>query len=70
MKDKFELKENVQPVFKKKRKVLFASIKLVNDELDRLEKISVLSKVYYSDWASPTVRETWVQSQVESYQIL
>ena len=38
MKAKFELKENVQQVFKKKRNVPFASLKQINDELDRLEK--------------------------------
>lgn len=41
---KFELKENVQPVFKKKRNVSFASLKQIDDQLDRLEKKWVLSK--------------------------
>ena len=37
MKAKFKLKKNVQLVFKKKRNVLFASLKQINDELE-LEK--------------------------------
>ena len=32
MKAKFELKENVQPVYKKKKNVLFASLKRINDK--------------------------------------
>ena len=44
---KFELKENVKPVFKPKRKVPFAGLEPVNK---RLEKLGVIS-----DWASPTV---------------
>ena len=55
MKAKFNLKENVGPVFKKKSNVPFASLKQINDKLDWLEKMGVLSKVDYSDWASPTV---------------
>ena len=54
MKAKFEKKENVLPVFKKKRNVSFASLKKINDEL-KLEKMGVLSKVNCSNWASPTV---------------
>ena len=38
MKAKFELKEKVQPVFKKKSNVPFALLKQINVELDRLEK--------------------------------
>ena len=33
MKAKFEVKENVQLVFKKKKNVPFASLKQINDEL-------------------------------------
>ena len=55
MKTIFELKENVQPVFKKKRNVFFASLKQINDELNRFEKMGVLSKVDNSNWASPMV---------------
>ena len=52
---KFELKESVKPVFKSYRKVPFAALEPVNEELKRLEKLGVISKIYYSDWASPTV---------------
>ena len=38
-----------------KRNVPFTSLKQINDGLDRLEKMGVLSKVDYSNWASPTV---------------
>ena len=45
MKAKFELNENLQLVFKKKRNIPFASLKQINNELERLEKMGVLSKV-------------------------
>ena len=38
MKDRLQLKESVQSVFKKKRNVSSASLKEIDDELDRLEK--------------------------------
>ena len=38
MKAKFEQKENVQPVFKKKRNVRFPLFKQINDELDTRKK--------------------------------
>ena len=44
MKAKFKLTENVQSVFKKKGNVPFALLKQINDELDRIEKMGVLSK--------------------------
>ena len=55
IKSKFELKEKIQLVFRKKRNVSFASLKQNNDELDGLEKKGGLSKVNNSDWALPTV---------------
>ena len=51
----FELKENTQPVFKKKRSVPFASLEKIDQELDRMVESGILSKVDYSDWAAPTV---------------
>ena len=59
MKTKFELKENVQPVFKKQRDVPFASLKQINGEFNRLEKMGVLFKVDHSDWDSPTEEKDW-----------
>ena len=55
MKAKFELKENVHLDIKKKKNVPFTSLKHINDELVRLEKIGVLSKVDDSDRTSPTL---------------
>ena len=52
---KFELKENVKPVFKPNRKVPFVALEPVNEEVERLEKLGVILKINYSDWASPTV---------------
>ena len=52
---KFELKENVKPVFRTKRKVPLLTLDSINKELERLEIISVISKVDYSDCTSPTV---------------
>ena len=46
---KFELKENVKPVFKHHKKVLFAVLDPINEELERLEKLGVISKINYSD---------------------
>lgn len=51
---KVELQDNIQPVFKKKRNVTFAS-EQINEEFDRLVKTGVLSKVEYSKWTAPAV---------------
>ena len=48
---KFELKDDIQP----KWNVPFASLPLINEELDRLERSGVLLKIQYSQWASPTI---------------
>ena len=50
---KFELQENVTPVFKRKN-VPVASLSQINDELDRLESIKVLLKVEYSELGLPS----------------
>ena len=39
---KFELQDNVQPMFKKKRNEPFASLERINEERDRQVKIEVL----------------------------
>lgn len=52
---KFEIKENVTPVFRPKRNIPFSSLDSINKELERLEKLSVISRVDHSDWTSPTV---------------
>ena len=52
---RFELKDNVKPVFKPKRKVPFSSLETIDKELRRLEENGVIKKVDYSEWASPSV---------------
>ena len=52
---KFEFQDNVQPVFKKKRNIPFASLEQINEELERLIRIGVLSKLEHSERAAPTV---------------
>ena len=47
IKVKFELKENVKTVLKPSRKVPFAALEQVNEELERLEKLGVISKINY-----------------------
>ena len=42
-------------MFKKKENVPFASLEQIDEELDRLVKTGVLSKLEYSEWAEPTV---------------
>ena len=53
MKAKFELLDEVKPVFKKKRSVPFASMEKIEEELDRLIKTGILTPIDYSDWAAP-----------------
>ena len=53
MKAKFELKENVELVYTKKRKVPFESLSMTN--LTDSKKMSVLSKFEYWDWGSLAV---------------
>ena len=55
MKASFELIENKNPVFKRKRSVPFASLEKINAELDRLVEKGILTPVDYSEWAAPTV---------------
>ena len=52
---KLELQENVTPVFKRKRNVLFASLGQINDELDKLESMGARSKVAYCKRCSPVI---------------
>ena len=52
---KFEVQENVTPVFRPKRSVPFVALDPINKELERLEDLGVIYKVDYSEWASLTV---------------
>ena len=47
--------ENCQPSFHKPRQVPYALRPKVEEELTRLEKDGILSKVEYSEWATPIV---------------
>ena len=53
-KAKFEVKKNVTPVSKPKRRVPFAELEQINKEFDNLEKLEVISRIDISEWASPT----------------
>ena len=50
-----KLKENAVPQFFKPRPVPFTLKEKIADELRRLEKIGLLEKVEFSDWATPIV---------------
>ncbi|XP_062540765.1 uncharacterized protein K02A2.6-like [Armigeres subalbatus] len=52
---KLELKENIRPVFVPKRPVAYAMYDAVDLELDRLEKLNIITPVEYSEWAAPIV---------------
>ena len=50
-----QLHPDVKPVFRQKRPVPYAALPDVDQELDRLEKLGVISQVNYSSWAAPIV---------------
>nr|XP_049467005.1 uncharacterized protein K02A2.6-like [Anopheles coluzzii] len=50
-----ELKEGATPVFRPKRPVAYAMFQAVDKELERLENDGIISKVDYSEWATPIV---------------
>ena len=52
---KLKLRQNMQPVFIRKGNVPFASLDKINQELDRLEKVGILSKTEYNQWTAPVV---------------
>lgn len=52
---KLDLKPGVKAIFRPKRPVSYAHISTVDDELNRLEKLGIISSVNYSDWAAPIV---------------
>ena len=52
---KLVMKDNSRPVFHKARQVPYALRPKIELELDRLEEAGVLSKVDWSEWASPIV---------------
>lgn len=52
---KLELKPDQQPVFRPKRPVAYSVYQAVDDELDRLERMQIITPVDYSEWAAPIV---------------
>ena len=55
IKAKFELKENTHPIFRKKWNIPFTATTKINQELDWLVNMGILSKVEFSNWAAPMV---------------
>lgn len=51
----FTLKEACKPVFRPKRPVSYAMLSTVNEELDRLERLNIISRIDFSEWAAPIV---------------
>ncbi|XP_062557640.1 uncharacterized protein K02A2.6-like [Armigeres subalbatus] len=49
------LKEPCRPVFRPRRPVSYAMLPVVDKELDRLERLHIISPVDYSEWAAPIV---------------
>ena len=49
------LKEGAQPVFLKARPIPYSLCEKVERELDRFQKDGVISRVDWSDWATPIV---------------
>ena len=55
LKAKLKMKDGTQPIYKKKRNVLFAALEQINKELDILEQVGILPKTNFSEWAAPAV---------------
>ena len=55
MGSELKLKQNMQPVFIRKRNVPFASLDKINQELDRQENVGIQSKTEHNQWAAPVV---------------
>lgn len=54
-KAKLILKENSQPIFIKPRQVPYGIKERVSNEIDRLEKLGIISKLEHSEWGTPVV---------------
>ncbi|XP_055527816.1 uncharacterized protein K02A2.6-like [Wyeomyia smithii] len=50
---KLFLKQDARPVFKPKRPVPFTSVVKVDAEIDRLERLGIITPVNFSQWAAP-----------------
>lgn len=49
------MQENAKPVFCKPRTTPFAFKKTIGDQLDKLEKEGILTKVKHNEWGTPLV---------------
>ncbi|XP_055615065.1 uncharacterized protein K02A2.6-like [Toxorhynchites rutilus septentrionalis] len=52
---KLVLKESCRPIFRPRRPVSYAMLPTVEGELDRLERLNIISPVNYSEWTTPIV---------------
>ncbi|XP_062700183.1 uncharacterized protein K02A2.6-like [Aedes albopictus] len=52
---KLALKESCRPIYRPRRPVSYAMLPTVDQELDRLERLNIISPVDYSEWAAPIV---------------
>ncbi|XP_065085346.1 uncharacterized protein K02A2.6-like [Ochlerotatus camptorhynchus] len=52
---KLDLKPGQRPAFRPKRPVAYAMYQIVDDELDRLERLQIITPIDYSEWAAPIV---------------
>lgn len=50
-----EVQKDCQPIHMGLRKVPYTLTERVNDEIDRLEKLGILERVKFADWATPIV---------------
>lgn len=55
MKASLQLKDDVKPVFIRKRPVPVGVENMIKEELDRLERSNVIKSVEFSDWSAPIV---------------
>ncbi|CAH4038755.1 unnamed protein product [Pieris brassicae] len=51
----FNLKENTQPIFIKPRRIPYTLKTKVDEEIERLCKLGVITKVDHSEWGTPVV---------------
>ncbi|XP_062704672.1 uncharacterized protein K02A2.6-like [Aedes albopictus] len=49
------LRPDVQPIFRPKRPVPFHATQKVEEELDRLQSLNIITPIDFSDWAAPIV---------------
>jgi len=54
-KGQIKLRENTKPIFKKARSLPYAIKDKVENEIDKLERDGVISKVNFSQWGTPVV---------------